>query len=631
MREYFKTLKFVLLIVIAAFIGTTFLVWGKGSITGSDPTAVATVNGEEISLERYQRRYRAYMDFYRQLYQERFTPELAERLGLSQQVLQDLIQEALVLQRAKAERIAVSDTELQEKIQSIQVFQEEGRFSRERYLRVLGQVRMDPAVFEEEQRREMLRKKVEHTIKAGAKVSEEELRHAWEFRREKARASWAQVEIPPLLAKVSAAPEEVETHLKENQARFQRPERRKLQYVLVSPKAFATPATDAEAETYYKEHGSEFERPQRVRAAHILVRVPPTGGSAAEEKTKSKVEEAIRRVKAGEDFAAVAKSVSEDPASAPNGGDLGFVARGELVPPFEEALFALKKGEVTREPVRTPFGYHAIKAGEIQPGGKRSLKEVAGTIKEKLQSERSERAARDKADEARGSLQAAKDFQAEAKRVGLDPKEFLATRGMPLPGVGRAPEVEEAAFTLAVSGVSPSLKTPAGYVILKVAESLPAAVPPLSEISAEVTEAVKRKKAEALAVEKATALVQAVQKGEDLLALAKKDGLPSGETGLFSRAEPAADKRLSADVTRAALDLSVGKVSQPVKTPQGVFVVKTLERKPAGPAGFDKEREELGRQLLEQKKTQIWESWLASLRSKAKIDASKQFPAATIR
>jgi peptidyl-prolyl cis-trans isomerase D len=631
MREYFRSLKFILLIVIAAFIGTTFLVWGKGSITGSDPTAVATVNGEEISLERYQRAYRSHMEFYRQLYQERFTPELAERLGLSQQVLQTLIQETLVIQRAKAERVAVGDAELREKIQAIRVFQEDGRFSRERYLRVLGQVRMDPAVFEEEQRREMVRKKMEATIKAGAKVSDEELRQAYVFRREKVRASWVQVEVQPLLAKVSAAPGEVEAYLKDHQAQFQRPERRRAQYVMVSPKAFVAPATDAEAETYYKEHGSEFERPQRVRAAHILARVPSTGGSEAEGKAKSRVEEAIRRVKAGEDFAAVAKAVSEDPASAPNGGDLGFVASGELVPPFEDALFALKKGEVTREPVRTPFGYHAIKAGEIQPGGKRPFKEAAASIKEKLQNEGSERKARDKTEEVRNALQSAKDFQAEAKRLGLEPKEILMARGMPLPQVGRAPEVEEAAFALAVGGLSSPLKTPAGYLLLKVTERLPSAVPPLAEIEGEVAGAVRRQKAEALALEKANGLIQTAQKEEDLLALAKKEGLPFGETGLFSRSEQAADKRLPAEATRAALELGAGKVSQPVKTPQGVFVVKTLERKPPDPVGFDKEREELGRQLLEQKKNHLWESWLASLRASAKIEASKQFPALTLR
>src|SRR3990172_477803 len=102
MRRNLKTLSITLWVVIAAFIGTTFFVWGKGSITGgSDPNAVATVNGEEIPVARYQRLSRSYLDFYRQLYKERFTQDLAEKLGLSQQVMNDLIVEALVPHRAQ--------------------------------------------------------------------------------------------------------------------------------------------------------------------------------------------------------------------------------------------------------------------------------------------------------------------------------------------------------------------------------------------------------------------------------------------------------------------------------------------------------------------------------------------------
>src|SRR5262249_20287343 len=123
------------------------------------------------------------------------------------------------------------------------------------------------------------------------------------------------------------------------------------------------------------------ERPQRYHAAHILVRVPPTGGSEAEDKSKVTLAEAIRRAKAGEDFGKLAKELSEDTATASQGGDLGFVGKGEMVPQFEEALFALKKGEISPQPVRTPFGYHAIKVIDVQEGGLQPFREIAAKIK----------------------------------------------------------------------------------------------------------------------------------------------------------------------------------------------------------------------------------------------------------
>jgi peptidyl-prolyl cis-trans isomerase D len=626
MRRNLKALSITLWVVIAAFIGTTFLVWGKGSIRGGDANTVATVNGEEIAFDRYQRLYRSYVEFYRQLYRERFTPELAERLGLSQQVLNDLILETLILQRAKAEGIQVGDPEVRATIQTIRAFHEGGRFSQERYLRILSQARITPADFEEEQRREILKRKVEATIKSGVKVSELEIRQAYDFRRERVKAVWVQVEIQPLLAKISATDGEIEAYLKEHPSEFQRPERRRLQYVLVTPKNFQVPAVESEVAAYYREHAAEFETPRRVKVSHILVRVPPTGGSQAENHAKAKVESAIKRVRAGEEFAKVAKEVSEDPASAAAGGELGFVAQGELVPQFEQAAFALKKGEITPEPVRTPVGYHAIRVSDIQEAGRRALKEVADQIREKLQRERSDKRAQAKTEEARAAIQSAGDFSAAAKALGLDPKEAVLARGEPLAEVGPAPEVDEVVFNLAVGGTSASLKTPSGYVVLKILDRLPAAVPPLLEIRGEVAQAVKRRKAETQALERANALAGATEQGEDLFALAKREGLLSGDTGFFSRAEPPPDKRLPSEVMRAALELAVGRVSQPVKSPQGVFVVKVIERQPADPAGLEleKERDELARQLLERKRTQAWEAWVSSLRATAKIDLTNQ-------
>jgi peptidyl-prolyl cis-trans isomerase D len=408
------------------------------------------------------------------------------------------------------------------------------------------------------------------------------------------------VEVSPFLAKAGATEEELQTYLKDHPAEFQRPERRRVQYVLVSPKAFRQQVPEAEVEAYYKDRGREFERPRRVRGAHILVRVPEVGGSEAEQRSKAKVEEAIRRAKAGEDFAKLAIEISEDPATAGNGGDVGYVGRGELLPAFEQALFGLKKGEISPEPVRTAYGYHAIKVSDIDEGGKRPLKEVAAQIKEKLQAERSDRAA-------------------EARRLGFDPKEATLARGGTLEGIGRDPGVEESVFSLAVGGTSHPIKSAAGYVLLKVAEHLPSVVPPLAEIREQVAAVVKRQKAEAQALERAKALATRAAKGEDLLALARQEALPTGDTGLISRAEPPKDPKLPSELPRHALQTAAGTISEPIMTALGAYLVKTLERHPPDPAGFEKERTEIQKLLLEQKQFEAWESWVGSLHAGAKI------------
>jgi len=621
MREYFRGLKFVLLVVIVAFIATSLFFYGSGPMQGDGAraSAVATVNGEEIPAGRFQRMQRNYVEYYRRAYQQDITPAMAERMGLTQQVVSDLVQEALVVQQSKREGITVGDEELRLRIQSIPAFQDDGRFSRAQYLAQLKQARIEPGEFESEVRRDLVRQKMEALIKDGIKVSDAEVEQAYMTRFERVRADWAHIESGPLLAQVTVSDTDAEAYVKTHEAQFSRPERRRIQYVLIAPKVFAKAVPDSEAEAYYKEHRAEFERPKRLKTSHILVRVPPTGGSEAESKSKAKIEQAIRRAKAGEDFGKLAKELSEDPATAPQGGDLGFVGKGEMVPQFEEAVFALKKGEISPQPVRTPFGYHAIMVSDVQDGGLQPFREAAAKIQEKLGAERSEHAAQAKADEAKPALTAAKDFAAEAKKLGVDSKDATVARGDGIEGIGRDPQLEEALFGLAVGGVSPPVKTSGGFVIARVAESFPAGVPPFAEIKDKAVSELKRERAGILADERAKAFAASARTG-DFLAAARRDKLPAGETPLFSSGEPPKDKEaLPGAVLLAALHTPMGGISEPVRTATGSYVVKTVERRAADPQGFDKARDQMRVQLLEAKRNQAWERWIKALFTGAKI------------
>jgi peptidyl-prolyl cis-trans isomerase D len=616
MRRYRRMLQIGLLLVIAAFVLTSVFVGTMGG--DSDRTdAVASVNGEVIPLERYQRRYQAYLDAYSRVYRDRFSPELAEQLGLPQQAVNDLVQEALVVQRARTEGLEVTDEELNAQIQAVPAFQDNGRFSLRRYQDFLKRRGTSAGAFEGDVRRELTRMKVETTVKGGIKVSEAELEQAFVVRREEARAAWALVDVGALAAAAAASDDEVQAYLKEHASEFKQPDRRRIQYVTLVPKDFRPQVPEADVEKYYTEHTKEFETPRQVRASHLLVSVPQTGGSEAEDKARAKVADVIRRAKGGEDFGKLAAEVSEDPGSKGKGGDLGWVKKGEMVPQFEEALFNLKQGELTAEPVRTPFGYHAIKAFEVKAESRRPLREVAPQIRERLAAEAADKTARAKADEVRPQLQAATDFMAEGKRLSLAPVETtLAKVERPLMLGGPDP-LEEAAFALTVGGVSAPVKTPAGWVVLKSIEVIPAGVPPLAEIRDKVVAAVKRQKAEALGLERAKQLAAEGKTG-DLQAVAKKTGAQTGETTRFSRAKPA--ERLPGDAQIAALQTPAGDVTAPVKSPQGYYILKVLERAAPNMAELPAERDRLSKEVLAQKQSQAWEAWVSGARANAKVE-----------
>lgn len=626
MRDYARSLKFVLLIVIVVFILTSGVLFyfGTGPFEGGPSSAVAVVNGEEIPLERFRRAQTNLIAAYERMSNQRLTPELAERLGLSQQVVNELVTETVVIQGAATEGVRVSDDELRSTIQQIREFHENGRFSRDEYLKVLRRLRFDPGEFENEIRRQLVRRKMETLIKQGVKVSDEEIRQAYREQHERVRAAWAYADVKPVMAAVQVAEEDLEPYVKAHPARFSQPERRKLQYVIVNPRNLAVTVSDAEAEAYYQEHAAEFEEPKRLRVAHVLVRVPPVGGSDAENAAKAKVEDVIKRAKGGEDFAKLAREVSEDKASAVQGGDLGFVGPGELVAPFEQAAFALNQGEISA-PVRTPFGYHAIRVIEVKEGGKAALKEVASKIKETLRAQKSERAAQTRADEVRATLLSAKEFPAEAKRLGLEAQEATFGRGDALGEAGRDPQLDETLFGLAVGGVSTPIKTAGGFAIVKVVQHLAAGVPPVAEIRDRVVEAIKRERAERQVTDRAKALVTALGKGGDFAATAKADGFSTGSIPLFSRSQPPTERgSLPGGVLMAALQTPAGQVAEPVRAAEGVYVVKTMERAAAPADGLEKERAELEKQVLEQKRALAWDNWIRGRLAESQVQVGGQ-------
>jgi parvulin-like peptidyl-prolyl isomerase len=146
-------------------------------------------------------------------------------------------------------------------------------------------------------------------------------------------------------------------------------------------------------------------------------------------------------------------------------------------------------------------------------------------------------------------------------------------------------------------------------------------VPPIAEIHDRVVEAIKRERAEQQAADKAKTLVATVGKDGDFAAAAKAGGFTTGSIPLFSRSDPPKERgSLPGGVLLAALQTPAGQVAEPVRAEGGVYVVKTLERQPAAADAFDRERPELEKQVLEQKRALAWDSWIRGRLASAKVE-----------
>jgi peptidyl-prolyl cis-trans isomerase C len=144
--------------------------------------------------------------------------------------------------------------------------------------------------------------------------------------------------------------------------------------------------TDADAKAFYDKNPDKFKQDESVRASHILLMVDDKADEATKKKTRAEIDAILKRARAGEDFAALAKAHSKD-GSAAQGGDLGFFSKGRMVPPFEQAAFALKPGEIS-DVVTTQFGYHIIKLTERKPASTVPLDMVSPQVKQFLTEQR---------------------------------------------------------------------------------------------------------------------------------------------------------------------------------------------------------------------------------------------------
>lgn len=162
-----------------------------------------------------------------------------------------------------------------------------------------------------------------------------------------------------------------------------------------------TPATDQDAQKYYDEHKEIFQVPAAIRASHILIRADKNMPAKDQKAAQEKAADLIRDIKAGKTtFEDAAKNNSAD-GTRSRGGDLGYFSKGQMVPEFEKAAFALKKGEMTAKPVKTDFGYHVIKATDSRDASIRPFAEVKEDIKADLVRQKQVKAIQDERDALR--------------------------------------------------------------------------------------------------------------------------------------------------------------------------------------------------------------------------------------
>lgn len=619
--------KMIFWTIIAAFIGTIFLVWGKGSGgPGGADNSVAHVNGDAISYQDFQMAYQNLRQDMEQRFGRSLPPEIEKQLQLNNQAYDQLLSRVLLLQEADRRDLEVSKDELRQAIADIPAFQKDGQFDRNLYTQVLQYQHLTSKAFERNMRQQLQIAKVVEAVKMEADVTDQDIEQEFRNRNEKIDLAYVKLASGAYENKVEVTDKVLQAYYQEHREDFRQPEKVALRYLRFEPDSFAKDVTldDAAIEAYYEKHKDQFWVAEQVKASHILFRITPAQDEAGRQKKRALAEKVLEMAKSGKDFADLARKYSDDAGSAIKGGELGYFVRGSMVPDFENVAFGLKPGQIS-DIVETSFGYHIIKCEGYIKAETKPLVDVRDEVRSSLRNELARQLALDKAMEAYSAHRQDGDIAAAASANGLEVRETgLFGRGDTIDGLGSDDEIIVAAFALKEGELARPMVREQGVITFVVKERRASVVPELAEVRADVERAYRRQESVGLARQAAENLLPELKAGKKLVDLAVKEKLEIGETGFFPHSYGDFIPRIgnSETLSKAAFALTMkAPVAPEVFVVDDRFIVATLiHRQEADPAQLTEvAREELRTSLLAGKREKLLVDLIQNLKNEAKI------------
>lgn len=340
--------------IIVVFIGFGVVPESTNTVATG---VVAQVNRSQISLADFRERVQMVEKQY-QMRMDQIPPEQRTQYTqmIRQRVLEDLIQYEVAFQAAMGNGIICSDAEIRDYIVDIPAFQEEGRFRRERYNAYLSNSRLSASQFEEKVRKDLILKRLQNLFQQALLPTPAETEKDQLLGRTRLNLEFVGYSLEDLVKNIPATSAEVKAFL-------------------------ANAENQAKVKKLYEDNLNQYAKPEQVKARHILIRAD-NSKPGADEAAKAKVATVQKRLEK-EDFAKVAKEVSEDPGSKDKGGDLGYFSKGRMVPEFEAAVFKQEIGKVAA-PIKTDFGYHLILVEDRKPAMTPTLEQVQDQIATQL-------------------------------------------------------------------------------------------------------------------------------------------------------------------------------------------------------------------------------------------------------
>lgn len=512
--------------VIIAIIIVPFALFGIESLFGGGgPGPVAKVNGKPISelelnnaISLQQRQLIAMMD-------GQVEPALLDQDRLREPVLQRMIRERLLLDEGRRLGLAVSETAINESIIALPQFQENGRFSVERYQSILRMQGMTPASFKEQLRRELLIQQLLRGVVDSSFVSNRELADIAALLEQTRSFSYAVISSADVAQDLKLDDDELQAYYQANSDAFMRPEQVQVSYINLRLDDFFEPVDEADLRDEYQRMLAQSTTRTQRHAAHIQIEV----GAEGEEAALEQAQELYRQLQSGADFAELAREHSADAGSRQTGGDLGVTAGDTFPEEFETALAQLEPGEVSA-PVRTDAGYHLIKLLGIDEGEAAPFETVRAELEERLQRHGAEPRLLQAVETLRDLSFNADGLQQPARQLGLElqTSDWIALQGEG-EGVLADPRVNAALNSRDVLRERHNSDVielaPDHFVVVHVDQHRQAELLSFDGVRDRVVELATRQRAEQLAADRAESLMTALRAGQGFSEIAESQGI----------------------------------------------------------------------------------------------------------
>lgn len=536
--------------VIVGFISVIFALWGVESLFNrgaNSNQAVLTVNGVDISEAQISREVSNLRERYAQMFGGKIDAAMLSDKMLRAPAIEALTSRTLLEKQVTSMNMVAANSAIDREIVKTPAFSKDGKmFDAEYFKERLRSAGMTPAMYRASLNDALVMQQLQQGIVETGFVTDKQVSADYAIANQTRSLEYVRLPLQTAIDTIKPDDKAVEAYFTAHASEFMTEEKVSIEYLELNKANLAKQETlsDDEVRAGYDKEAAAFKPQVERHAAHILIEEKSDGSD------KAKVEAAVKKLKAGESFASVAKAYSDDKESAVEGGDVGVSAGNVFEPEFEQALAALAKPGDVSEPIKTRYGYHIIKLLDKKETAFPSFAERKADLEKQLRQAKAATDYAEKLNQMTESTYSAGDLAGPAAELKMDVQKTAPFGRRGGAGVAAQQKVIDAAFSqdLLDSGRNSQVieLTADRAVVIRVLDHQLPKQRELAEVRADIVERIRKEQAGDVLKSKANAIRDRLQKGESLAAIAAAEGLKAVKLEQQKNAPGGADAELVA-------------------------------------------------------------------------------------